>query len=311
MLELSRACSQLRASRVLAVARRPSRLLKAVPRSLRFCRAASSRPLACSPRSMSKEASHCASGPTTTSAGTSPRRRGSSTRSRTATRLRPCSSTPARHPGRSARGRAAGDRVHPQFASNNYVYLSYTTPGPGAFTSRIARYQSPDGGLTLDRNTEFVILDLAQPYSNHNGGDIQFGPDGFLYIGFGDGGGAEDPAGERTRHRYLARQDAANRCRRGHALRDSAGQPVCGGRRRTGDLRLGPAQSWRFSFDRETGELWTGDVGQYAWEEVDRIRLGGIMVESQGRLALLRRRSLRRRDLARLDRPGRRLPQSR
>jgi hypothetical protein len=74
-----------------------------------------------------------------------------------------------------------GIAFHPQFASNGHVYRSYTTPGPGAFVSRIARYQSDDGGLTIDRSTEFVILELPQPYSNHNGGDIHFGPDGFRH----------------------------------------------------------------------------------------------------------------------------------
>ena len=168
-----------------------------------------------------------------------------------------------------------GLAFHPQFASNGYVYLSFTTPGPGAFTSRVARYHSPDGGLTLDRATEFVILDLAQPYTNHNGGDIQFGPDGFLYIGFGDGGGAEDPQGNGQDTDTLLGKMLRIDVDGGTPYAIPPDNPFATGGGAPEIFAWGLRNPWRFSFDRETGELWAGDVGQYAWEEVDRIRLGG------------------------------------
>lgn len=168
-----------------------------------------------------------------------------------------------------------GIAFHPQFADNGYVYLSYTTPGPGAFTSRIARFSSPDGGLTLDRASEFVILDLRQPYSNHNGGDIHFGPDGFLYIGFGDGGGAEDPQGNGQNTDTLLGAMLRIDVDGGSPYAIPADNPFAAGGGAPEIFAWGLRNPWRFSFDRETGELWAGDVGQYEWEEVDRIRLGG------------------------------------
>jgi uncharacterized repeat protein (TIGR03806 family) len=168
-----------------------------------------------------------------------------------------------------------GIAFHPQFASNGYVYLSFTTPGPGAFLSRIARYQSDDGGLTIDRATESVILDLAQPYTNHNGGDIHFGADGFLYIGFGDGGGAEDPQGHGQNTDTLLGAMLRIDVDGGSPYAIPPDNPFAAGGGAPEIFAWGLRNPWRFSFDRETGELWTGDVGQYAWEEVDRIRLGG------------------------------------
>jgi uncharacterized repeat protein (TIGR03806 family) len=168
-----------------------------------------------------------------------------------------------------------GIAFHPQFASNGHVYLSYTTPGPGAFVSRIARFQSDDGGLTIDRSTEFVILDVPQPYTNHNGGDIHFGADGFLYIGFGDGGGAEDPQGNGQNTDTLLGAMLRIDVDGGSPYAIPSDNPFAAGGGAPEIFAWGLRNPWRFSFDRETGELWTGDVGQYAWEEVDRIRLGG------------------------------------
>lgn len=168
-----------------------------------------------------------------------------------------------------------GIAFHPNYADNGHVYLSYTTPGGGAFLSRIARYTTADGGLTFDRGTEQIILDVEQPYTNHNGGDIHFGPDGHLYFGLGDGGSREDPDGHGQNTDTML----------GAMLRldvDSAepyaippDNPFAGGGGAAEIYAWGLRNPWRFSFDRATGELWTGDVGQYDWEEVDRIRLGG------------------------------------
>lgn len=168
-----------------------------------------------------------------------------------------------------------GLTFHPEFAANGYVYLSYTTPGPGAFTSRIARYESSDGGLSIDRSTEFVILDLTQPYTNHNGGDIHFGPDGFLYIAFGDGGSAEDPQGHGQNTDTLLGSMLRIDVDGGSPYAIPADNPFAAGGGAPEIFAWGLRNPWRFSFDRETGDLWTGDVGQYEWEEVDLVRLGG------------------------------------
>ena len=83
-----------------------------------------------------------------------------------------------------------GLAFHPEFDVNGQVYLSYTRPG---LISYISRFNSFDGGHTLDPGSEVVVLTVNQDFNNHNGGNIAFGPDGFLYIGFGDGGSANDP----------------------------------------------------------------------------------------------------------------------
>src|SRR5581483_7893782 len=89
-----------------------------------------------------------------------------------------------------------GMAFHPSFATNHQVFLSYDTPdntSPAGFHSVISRFVSNDGGATLDQASEQVLLTIAQPFTNHNGGNIVFGPDGYLYAGFGDGGSGGDP----------------------------------------------------------------------------------------------------------------------
>jgi uncharacterized repeat protein (TIGR03806 family) len=167
-----------------------------------------------------------------------------------------------------------GVAFHPRFADNGEVFVSYTTPGGGAFTSRIARFVSPDGGLTLDADSEVEVLSLDQPYSNHNGGDIHFGPDGYLYIGFGDGGAGSDPQGNGqnpdTLLGAMLRLDVDGDAP--YAI--PADNPYATGGGRPEIYATGLRNPWRFSFDRETGDLWVGDVGQNQWEEVDVIERG-------------------------------------
>jgi glucose/arabinose dehydrogenase len=146
----------------------------------------------------------------------------------------------------------------PRYASNRRFYVDYTNT---AGDTRVVRYtasvQDPDRASTASRK---VLLRVRQPYSNHNGGQLQFGPDGRLYVGMGDGGSAGDPQGRA--------QDA--RSRLGKMLRLSVGtSPV-----KVGVYAKGLRNPWRFSFDRRTGALWIGDVGQDAWEEVDYLRAG-------------------------------------
>lgn len=176
-----------------------------------------------------------------------------------------------------------GIAFHPDFATNGEVYLSYTT---GNLVSHISRFTSLDGGQTLDPESEELLLTLDQPFDNHNGGNILFGPDGFLYIGFGDGGSGGDP-GDRaqntgTLYGSLLRIDVDNGSPYGiPGDNPFAPNALCSDGTGTEPMSCpeiyawGFRNPWRFSFDSATGELWVGDVGQNAWEEVDTVELGG------------------------------------
>ena len=117
-----------------------------------------------------------------------------------------------------------------------------------------------------------LVLEIEQPYSNHNGGDLTFGPDGMLYIGMGDGGDGRRPAAAGDRSVVAARQDAAHRSsgdRRG-AYAIPPDNPFVGVEDTAPEIwSTGLRNPWRFSFDRETGDLWIADVGQNAMEEID------------------------------------------
>ena len=171
-----------------------------------------------------------------------------------------------------------GLALSPSFASDGRVYLSYTAPSsssPANLRSRLSRMISRDGGLTVDPASEEILLSVDQPFENHNGGHIAFGPDGFLYLGLGDGGSAGDP-GNRAQNLSsplgkLLRIDVAGAS--GYAIPPD--NPFAGG----GGLReiwaYGLRNPWRFSFDRATGDLWLGDVGQDRFEEIDLVTRGG------------------------------------
>lgn len=166
-----------------------------------------------------------------------------------------------------------GVAFHPDFAGNGHIYVSYTAPG-APLISTIARYTSHDGGRSVDPASAAVLLTVAQPYTNHNGGHIAFGPDGLFYFGLGDGGSSGDPQGNAQNPDTLL----------GKMLRvdvDGAApyaipvdNPYAGGGGRPEIFASGLRNPWRFGFDRTTGDLWAGDVGQNTWEEVDRIELG-------------------------------------
>ena len=181
-----------------------------------------------------------------------------------------------------------GIAFHPNYAVNRQVFLSYTvddTSGTFEFFSRVSRFTSNDNGLTLDPNSEDVLLSLPQPYRNHNGGNILFGPDGFLYVGFGDGGSSGDP-GDRAQNTSnlfgtILRIDvdggtpygipATNPNSENLVLCDAgSGASPC-----PEIYAWGLRNPWRWSFDSLTGDLWLGDVGQNNYEEVDIVELGG------------------------------------
>jgi glucose/arabinose dehydrogenase len=151
------------------------------------------------------------------------------------------------------------------------VYISYTdTKGD----SRIDEYHVAADG-TFDTSTKRNVILVDQPYDNHNGGDIVFGPDGYLYYGLGDGGSANDPE-----RRALNGQSLLGKLLRIDPLHPSgklgysvpADNPfVARGGFRPEIWAIGLRNPWRFTFDPSTGDLWIGDVGQDAWEEVDHV----------------------------------------
>lgn len=166
-----------------------------------------------------------------------------------------------------------GMAFDPDFASNGFIYLSFTEDTGGGRTSFVARFESADNGqsLRVDGGGALLrtnLLQQSQPFANHNGGHIVFGPDNLLYVGLGDGGSANDP-GNRA-------QDLSTRL--GKLLRfNPDGSPNGSGV--SGSVpeiyAYGLRNPWRFSFDRQNGDLWAGDVGQNAFEEINRITAGG------------------------------------
>ena len=172
---------------------------------------------------------------------------------------------------------------HPDYQNNREVFLSFTRAG---LVSHVSRFTSNDNGATLDLGSEEMVLIVIQDDTNHNGGTVAFGPDGFLYVGLGDGGGGNDPNNNAQNRENLLGTIVRVDVDSAKSLCDPTGQPLCGqrgfalrpGKRQyglPGNFCLGLTQSWRFSFDRVGGQLWAGDVGQGMWEEVDRIDLGG------------------------------------
>ncbi len=172
-----------------------------------------------------------------------------------------------------------GLAFHPDFPNTRYFYVNYSTPG--SLRTRISRFEVPASTPNVaDATSEHILLEVAQPYSNHNGGDIHFGADGYLYIGMGDGGSGGDPE---DRARDLG--DLLGKMLRIDVNGSSSGSGACGlignygipaSNPFVGDSNAcdeiwayGLRNPWRWSFDRTTHDMLIGDVGQGAWEEVD------------------------------------------
>jgi glucose/arabinose dehydrogenase len=164
-----------------------------------------------------------------------------------------------------------GLAFHPSSRTTGKLYLSYTDV---VGTSVIREYRvSSSNPDRVDGGSGRTLLRVRQPYGNHNGGHVAFGPDGYLYIGFGDGGSAGDP-GNRAQSRStllgkLLRIDV-NRRTGSLAYGIPSTNPYVGRSGLDQIWAYGLRNPWGFSFDRSTGDLWIGDVGQGAWEEVDR-----------------------------------------
>jgi glucose/arabinose dehydrogenase len=151
---------------------------------------------------------------------------------------------------------------HPDYADNGLFYVDYTDLNGD---TQVVEFEARDGQDPVPRRE---LLMVEQPYSNHNGGQLAFGPDGRLYVGMGDGGSGGDPE---NRAQNLEE-------RLGKLLSIDVDSPDAGWRIDGYGLR----NPWRFSFDRETGDLWIGDVGQGDWEEIDHTPRSSPGLENYG-----------------------------
>ena len=177
--------------------------------------------------------------------------------------------------------RSGGERgllsiaFHPRYRENGLFYVNYTG-GSWQLTSRISEFARRDA-WSARADKERLLIEIQQPYSNHNGGQIAFGADGMLYIGMGDGGSANDPhghgqnlatlLGSMLRIDVTPGDSAAYRIPPDNPFVKRAGA-------RAEAWAYGFRNPWRFSFDALTGELWAADVGQNAREEIDIVRAG-------------------------------------
>jgi glucose/arabinose dehydrogenase len=171
-----------------------------------------------------------------------------------------------------------GLAFHPQFASNGYFFVNYTRQSDGA--TIIARYTAINNNTIGDPNSEAIILTVSQPFSNHNGGMIEFGPDGHLYIGMGDGGSGNDPqANAQNINSLLGKMLRITPSTAAvppvPAYTNPPDNPYVGVAGADEIYAIGLRNPWRWSFDRGgTNQLWAGDVGQNAIEEVSVINRG-------------------------------------
>jgi uncharacterized protein (TIGR03437 family) len=157
----------------------------------------------------------------------------------------------------------------PGFPDKQYFYLNYTNPSGHTVISRM-RVSAADRNAA-DPASEQILLTVNQPFANHNGGQLQFGPDGMLYIGLGDGGSANDPQNHGQNPQSLLGKMLRINVEPNLARYEvPASNPFVNDSRFRPEIwALGLRNPWRYAFDRETGDLYIADVGQNAWEEID------------------------------------------
>jgi len=167
---------------------------------------------------------------------------------------------------------------HPHFAANGWFFVYYSASDP--LRNVLARYRVDAADSNrADPASATVLLDIAKPFGNHNGCTLVFGPDGYLYLSTGDGGSGGDPMGNgqnlSTLLGKILRLDV-DATSDGRAYAIPPDNPFVQRSGARGEIwAYGLRNVWRMSFDRDTGTLWAGDVGQNRWEEIDRIVAGG------------------------------------
>ena len=172
-----------------------------------------------------------------------------------------------------------GLAIDPKYSSNGFFYVYYSASNPRRSVVSRFKVSNPKTGKG-ETTSEQILLEIDQPFSNHNGGHIAFGPDGYLYIAVGDGGKANDPYNNGQNLSTLlgsilridvSRVDSEN----GYKVPSDNPFVNIDGNAKTEIWAYGLRNPWRFSFDRDTGDLWAGDVGQNRFEEIDLIKIGG------------------------------------
>jgi glucose/arabinose dehydrogenase len=168
-----------------------------------------------------------------------------------------------------------GLALHPDWPDDGRAFVHYSDRNGDTVLSEFRSTDAAGAAPRLDAGSERVLLTVDQPFSNHNGGQLAFGPDGFLWLGLGDGGSGGDPMGNGQNADALLGKvlrldvDAEPAAGAGYAIPED--NPFADGGGAPEAYLIGLRNPWRFSFDRATGELWIADVGQNAYEEIDRL----------------------------------------
>jgi glucose/arabinose dehydrogenase len=169
---------------------------------------------------------------------------------------------------------------HPNYAANGFVYVNYTDLNGDTV---VARYTVSADPNVADPTSAAILLNIPQPFANHNGGQLQFGPDGFLYIGMGDGGSGGDPQNNAQVLGSLLGKMLRIDVDAGPPYGIPLDNPFIGDPAALPEIwALGLRNPWRFSFDRLTGDLFIADVGQNSFEEVNFQAAGSTGGENYG-----------------------------
>jgi len=162
-----------------------------------------------------------------------------------------------------------GLAFHPEFGENGFFYLNYVSKDQYTIISKFCLITDDKSSINEVEKSEKILLKIKQPYSNHNGGQLEFGQDGHLYIGLGDGGSAGDPEENGQNNNSLLGSVLRIDVDSDDLYRIPPSNPFYNIKNVKGEVWLyGLRNPWRFSFDSETGEIYIGDVGQNSWEEI-------------------------------------------